>query len=294
MPSTTSAPSGKPLPAGVQGRFIQVDGIRTHYLESRPEDREGRDPVVLVHSGEFGARAELSWRYNLAELAKHFHVYAPDLVGFGRTERLYSFSDPAGFRIRHLRRFLETLDIGPAHFIGNSFGGSLTLAVAATPQPAWPIRSIVAVSGGGHAPDNEARRVLTGYTGKREEMRDILKVLFFDERWWADDLVEERWRASREPGVWEAGAAARLAPEGLVRGFQSQRPDYTKIRCPVLVVAGEHDLLRPPNYWKELEAAIPQSTVNIFARARHCAHIEHADAFNQLAIDFLKGQAARR
>jgi pimeloyl-ACP methyl ester carboxylesterase len=282
------------LPAGVQGRFVEVDGIRTYYLEAMPADRDPRDlePVVLVHSGEFGARAELSWRWNVAELGRHFHVYAPDLAGFGWTERLYSFSDPTGLRVRHLRRFMEILAIGPAHFIGNSFGGSLTLAVAAAERPAWPIRSIVAVSGGGHAPDNDARKVLTGYNGARDEMREILKVLFFDERWWSEEMVEERWRSSREPGVWEACAASRLAPEGQVRGFRVERPDYGTIRCPVLVVAGEHDRLRLPGYWKELQAQIPRSAVKVFERARHCAHIEHAAAFNELAIGFLKEQAS--
>jgi len=280
--------------ASVHARFVQVDGIRTHYLEAMPEGRDARelDPVVLVHSAEFSGRAEFSWRENLAELAKHFHVVAPDLPGFGRTEMVHNFSDPMGFRIRHVRRFMEILDIPSAHFIGNSFGGSLTLQVAAAEQPAWPIRSIIAVSGGGVAPDNDARKVLTGYNGTREEMREILKVLFFDERWWADDLVEERWRASREPGAWEACAAPRLAPEGQTRGFRVDRPDYTKVRCPVLVVAGEHDLLRLPNYWKELAAAIPKSTVKVFERARHCAHIEHAAAFNELAIGFLRSQAS--
>ena len=281
------------LPAGVESRFVQVDGIRTHYLEAQPPgSRPGEpDPVVLVHSGEFSGRAEFSWRYNIAELGRHFHVYAPDLAGFGRTELLYNWSDPNGFRVRHLRRFTEILDIGPAHFIGNSYGGSLTLQVAAAARPAWPIRSVVAVSGGGLAPDNDARKVLSGYNGRREEMRELLKVLFFDERWWADDVVEERWQASREPGAWEACAASRLAPEGQVRGFRSDRPDYTVIRCPVLVVAGSDDLLRLPNYWKELVAQIPGSTAKVFERSRHCSHIEHAAAFNQLAIEWLKGQA---
>lgn len=114
-------PPGSGLPAGVQSRFVQVDGVRTHYLEAIPTGPQAgeRDPVLLLHSGEFGARAEFSWRYTIAELATHFHVYAPDMVGFGRTELLYSFSDPTGFRIRHIRRFMEVLDIGPAHFIGN-------------------------------------------------------------------------------------------------------------------------------------------------------------------------------
>lgn len=282
--------------AMVQSRFVQVDGIRTHYLEAMPDggDARQRDPVVLVHSAEFSGRAEFSWRQNIAALGTRFHVVAPDLLGFGRTEMVYNWSDPAGFRIRHVRRFMETLDIGPAHFIGNSFGGSLILQVSASDQAAWPIRSIIAVSGGGVAPDNDARKVLTGYNGAREEMREILKVLFFDERWWADDLVEERWRASREPGAWEACAAPRFAAEGQTRGFRVDRPDYGKVPCPVLVVAGEHDLLRLPNYWKELAAAIPKSSVKVFERARHCAHIEHAAAFNALALDFLESQTPSR
>jgi len=41
-----------------------------------PEDRAARDfdPVILVHSGEFGARAELSGGHNLAGLGQHYHV----------------------------------------------------------------------------------------------------------------------------------------------------------------------------------------------------------------------------
>ena len=95
------------LPPEVQSRFGPVDGIRTHYLEAMPADRDASDleRVVLVHSGEFGARAELSWRDNIAELGRHFHVYAPDLVGFGRTELLYNFSDPVGFRVGRGHRF---------------------------------------------------------------------------------------------------------------------------------------------------------------------------------------------
>lgn len=277
------------LPQGVHSRFVQVGDIRTHYLEAMPANAQGdKDPVILIHSAEFGGRAEFSWRYSVVELGKHFHVYAPDMTGFGRTDLVYSFSDPVGFRIRHLLRFMETLCIGPAHFIGNSFGGGLVLQIAAQQELGLKVRSAIAVSGGGKAPDNDARKILTGYNGRREEMREILRVLFFDEWWWADEFVEERWKASREPGAWEALAVARLAPEGEKRGFQPVRPDYSKITCPVLVVAGAQDLLRFPNYAEEMQKEIPGSTVKVFDRSRHCSHIEHAEAFNRLAVDFIK------
>lgn len=270
------------LPPGVASRYVLVGDARTHYLEAG-----AGEPVVLLHSGEFGGRAEFSWLHNIAALATRYHVYAPDFVGFGRTTKLYNWSDPSGFRVEHIRRFLETLCIGPAHFIGNSYGGSLALTVAGMAPVPWPMRSVIAVSGGGRPPDNEARKVLTLYEGTREGMRDILRVLFFDERWWADDLVEERWRASIEPGAWEAVAAPRFAPGGQPRGFRPERPDPARIQVPVLVVAGEQDLLREPGYWRELRDSIPRAEAHVFDRARHCAHIEHAAAFNQLALDFL-------
>ena len=184
---------------------------------------------------------------------------------------------------------MDALCIDSAHFMGNSFGGSLILTVASQPRPAWNIRSIITVSGGGNAPDNEARRILTNYDGSREGMREILKVLFSDSRWWADDIVDERWHASLEPGAYEAVAAARLAPPGKQRGFvQSPRGDVSRITVPTLIVGGDQDLLREPGCWPELQAAIPGSELKIFSPARHCPHIEFADEFNRLALDFLE------
>ena len=175
------------LPQGVSSHYVQVGQIRTHYLEAGV----GRGPtVLLIHSGEFGGRAEFSWRYNIAQLGEHFHVYAPDLAGFGRTELVYSFSDPLGFRLKHIDAFIRTLCLGPVHLMGNSFGGGFCLQMATDPR--FEVASVIAVSGGGKAPDNDERKVLTGYTGDREQMREILRVCFYHERWWADDVVEER------------------------------------------------------------------------------------------------------
>jgi len=270
-----------------QSKYVMVDGVRTHYLEAGDGE-----PLILIHSGEFGGRAEFSWRYNIDALAEHFHVYAPDVVGFGRTDKLVSFSDQTGFRIRHIRGFMDALCIESAHFMGNSFGGSLVLAVASSPRPAWGIRSIVTASGGGFAPDNDARKVLTNYDGSREGMKAILEVLFYDSRWWADDYVDERWQAAMEPGAWEAIAAARLSPPGRPKGFSGERGDYGAISIPVLLTGGDQDLLREPGVWQDLHSRISNSELHVFSPARHCPHIEFADEFNRLAIDFLKRHPA--
>lgn len=278
-------PPGR-LPPGVTSRYVMAGGVRTHYLEAGQGE-----PLILLHSAEFGGRAEFSWRHNIAALGQRFHVYAPDLVGFGRTDKLFNFSDRSGYRVRHIRAFMERLCIDSAHFMGNSFGGSLIQTVAAREQPAWSIRSIVSVSGGGFAPDNDARKLLNGYDGTKEQMRAVLQVLFWDERWWSDEHVDERWRASIEPGAWEAVAAARLAVPGQEKGFGSERGDPGKIAVPTLIVGGDRDLLREPGCWEDLHRRIPNSELKVFSPARHCPHIEFAEQFNDLAIDFLIRQA---
>jgi pimeloyl-ACP methyl ester carboxylesterase len=271
----------------VNSRFVDAGGVRTHYLEAGQGE-----PLILIHSAEFAGRAEFSWRLSMPALASQFHVFAPDMVGFGQTEKIFNFSDRNGFRTRHIRAFMDALGIESAHFMGNSFGGGLIQTVAAQDAPAWNIRSIVSISGGGYAPDNDARRVLTHYDGSREGMLALLQVLFWDPRWWAEDLLDERWQASIEPGAWEAVAAARLARPGVNKGFGSERGDPGKIRVPTLIVGGAQDLLREPGCWDGLHRQIAGSELKIYAQARHCPHIEFAADFNAVALDFLQRHRA--
>lgn len=281
VPAPALAESG-----GYHHRYLDVDGVRTHYLEA------GEGPaLVLLHGGEFGGSAELSWRLNIDALAERFHVYAPDLLGYGETDKLHSFTDPSGLRVRHVAAFCRTLCIESAHFAGNSYGGSLLLRVATSDSVAWPIDRLVLVSAGGKAPLNEQREALLSYDGSFEHMRRILQVLFYDESWWSDERVAEWHSSSLRPGAWEALAAARLAPPGRE---QPWRPERSQGSCPfpTLIVAGEADFLREPGYAEELAETIPDSRVAVFPRARHCPHIEHAERFNRLALDFLAGEGA--
>ena len=95
--------------------YLDVDGIRTHYLEAG-----AGQTVVLLHSGEFGGAAEISWELTLPALAKHFHVIAPDWLCFGRTDKVFDFAGNQRARVfRHMQRFVELKGIKTADFIGN-------------------------------------------------------------------------------------------------------------------------------------------------------------------------------
>jgi 2-hydroxymuconate-semialdehyde hydrolase/2-hydroxy-6-oxo-octa-2,4-dienoate hydrolase len=61
---------------------IDAGGIETSYLEVG-----SGEPVIMLHGSGPGVSALANWQHNIPTLAQRFHVLAPDIVGFGATER---------------------------------------------------------------------------------------------------------------------------------------------------------------------------------------------------------------
>jgi len=275
---------------GIKSRYINVDGIRTHYLEA------GEGPtVVFMHSGAFGGCAELSWEFNLPAFAKHFRVIAPDWLGFGHTDKVFDFANGRDRVFNHMIRFFEIMDIQEADFIGNSMGGSNLARIAAARPVIFPIRSLVLASGGGFAPATEARQQLLDYDGSPKAMRALLDGLFYNKKKWVDNpaYIRKRQKFATIPGTWECTAAVRFKRPTIKKaGGQFGNPDatpYENIDVPVYMVAGKQDRLREPGYAPKLAKRIKGAKVAVYDQACHCPHIEHAARFNREAIAFLKG-----
>ena len=64
------------------GQSITAGGITTNY-----HDVGSGPPVLLIHGSGPGVTGWANWRITLPELAKHHRALAPDMVGFGYTER---------------------------------------------------------------------------------------------------------------------------------------------------------------------------------------------------------------
>ncbi len=270
----------------VESRYVDVDGIRTHFLEG------GTGPtVVLLHSGEFGGCAELSWEFAAEPLTRHFRIVAPDWLGFGRTDKVHDFVDSRGRRMRHLARFLAILGIERADFVGNSMAGGMIMQAASADPPLLPIRRIVLASGGGFSPDNEFRRALLDYDCTEPSMRRVLHAMFHDPTWPADDAyVKRRVELSLLPGAWEAAAAPRFRNPTIPERAQFGQPDqtpYEKIAYRTLVIAGANDKLRNPGYADEIVKRMPDATLDVFAHCGHCPNIEQAARFVEVTTAFL-------
>jgi 2-hydroxymuconate-semialdehyde hydrolase len=267
----------------IRRRTTFVDGLVTSYLEAG----EG-DSVVLLHGGEFGGSAELGWERNIAALAAQYRVLAPDQLGFGQSAKVIDFVDGRGMRIRHVARFCEALGIDSAHFVGNSMGAINLLTDATSDTPRLPIRTLVAICGGGEIQQNRHFDALQQYDATLPAMRRIVEALFYDPGYPADeDYVRRRYESSIAPGAWEAVAAARFRRrDAKPSSAPSSTLPYDRIDVPTLVVEGGDDKLLPSGWAAQIAKQIEGGRSVVVGEAGHCPQIERPSAVNELLLDF--------
>ena len=107
-----------PMP---EGRWIDVEGIRTRYYEAG-----AGEPIVFIYGGNFGtsesASSAYTWNLNLAPLATRFRVIAFDKLGQGETDNPRNDEYTMQAVVNHAAAFLRTLGLGPVHIVGHSRG----------------------------------------------------------------------------------------------------------------------------------------------------------------------------
>ncbi|MBF6352333.1 MULTISPECIES: alpha/beta fold hydrolase [Nocardia] len=275
---------------GYEHRTIEVDGLRTHFLEAG-----AGDPVVLLHGGEFGASAEIGWQRTIPELAQRYRVLAPDMLGYGDSAKVIDFTDGRGMRIRHIARFCAVLGIESAFFVGNSMGAVNLLADTTAANPRLPVRAMVTICGGGQIQANEHMRALYDFDATLPAMRAIVTALFASPAYPADeDYVRRRFVSATAPGAWEAIAAARFRrPGAQIPPAPGDRP-FERIRVPTLVLEGGADKLLPRGWAAAVAARIPVAESAVIPDAGHCPQLEQPDAVNPLLLDFLDRQTRNR
>ncbi len=113
--------------AGVRSEYVSVDNCRLHYFEALPPDGSPGTPLVLIHG--LGSRGE-DWAPMIPALAAAgFHVYVPDLLGFGRSPRpnvTYSVPLEEGIVVD----FMHALNLTHADVDGWSMGAWIAAQIA--------------------------------------------------------------------------------------------------------------------------------------------------------------------
>lgn len=243
--------------------------------------------MILIHGSGPGVTAWANWRLNLPALAKSVRAIAPDMLGFGYTERpadgVYTMERWRG----HLMDFADALDLQEFDIVGNSFGGALALSMAVH-YPDRIRRMVLMGAAGLEFELTEALDKVWGYEPSFEAMRGMLDIFAYDNSLVSDELAEMRYRASIQPGFHEAFSAMFPAPrQQHVTALATPEDKIAKIACPTLILHGREDRVLPMSNSMRLFDLIKTSEVHLFGKCGHWTQIEHKDRFNLLVSDFL-------
>ena len=270
--------------------WCSVGGVRTRYRAAG----EAGPAVVLLHGI---GRALEDWSETVDALAAEHRVVAPDLVGFGYTDK------PKGpYTLESLTRFVgDFLDaLGekePVVLVGNSLGGAVAQAFAAA-QPERVRRLVLVASAGFGREVTLALRLATvpglGELLMRPSRRGAehtVLSLFYDPAFATPERVDHALDLARQPGAARAflkTARALGTPRGVRDAWRADLGRrLAKHTIPTLIVWGENDVILPAKHLPEAAELYPHAQTHLFRQTGHLPQLERAHMFNALVLNFL-------
>ena len=263
------------------GATADAGGIKTNYLEA------GRgDPVVLIHGSGPGVTSYANWRLVLPALAENFRVVAPDMVGFGFSERPANIEYGVQTWADQVVGLMDTLELPKAHLVGNSFGGAIALRMA-TQHPDRVGKLVLMGSMGVSFPITEGLERVWGYEPSFENMREVLDVFAYSRELVNDELAEVRYRGSIQPGFQESFSAMFPAPrQRWVEAMCTPEEDIRRLPHRTLIVHGREDQVIPVQTSLRLMELIDNADLSVFSHCGHWSMIERTQDFNRSVSEF--------
>ena len=266
----------------VAQRTIDAAGIETSYLEAG-----AGDPVIMLHGSGPGVSALANWQNNIPMLSQRFRVLAPDIVGFGATER----PDDIVYSLRtwtdHVWAFLDAHGIDNTAIVGNSLGGRIALQMA-TDRPDRISRMVLMGAPGVGMTVTDGLVALRDYEPSHDTMRDLLRNYFaVDPTMITDELVAIRYEASVADGACDAYRAMFFDPRHSGSELGITESEVRAITTPTLLVHGREDKVVPMQVSVTMLGLLPNGDLHVFSACGHWTQIERAEEFSALVTDYL-------
>jgi pimeloyl-ACP methyl ester carboxylesterase len=280
--------SANPQPAegAVTEENVTVGGHGVRYL------RSGSGPALVLVHGLMGY--SFSWRFTIPVLARHFTVYAPDLLGIGFSDRVAGLDCSMRASAQRSMDFLDAIGVRDFDLVGTSHGGALATIMAASAGKR--VRRLVLVAPANPWSRAGRRRI---FVLSRTPGSWILRSLFMRippvSRWMLTRLYADPRRIS--PGTFE-GYAAPLRMAGTVdyllavigcwhRDLRQLKAEYEKIHVPTLLVWGERDPAVLPESAALVQRAIRGSQLVMMPGVGHLPYEESPEEFNRVLLEYL-------
>jgi len=260
---------------GVKSEYVEAGGYRLHYFEA---GRSEGTPLLLVHG--LGARGE-DWRAMIPTLAASgFHVYAPDLPGYGRSSRPTDASYSIAMEEAAVVSFMQAVHLARADVGGWSMGGWISMKLTLD-HPEMVDRLVIYDSAGIYFPADFGPELFV--PGDAPGVTRLMKILSphpgpmpnFVMRAVLRKLVRNGWVIQRSMSAMTSG-----------RDLLDFR--LHDIRQPTLVVWGAEDELIPLSVGKTIHEGITDSSLVVIEGCGHLAPLECSEPVLEATEKFLR------
>lgn len=262
---------------------IQTGSFKTNY-----HDLGTGEPLVMLHGSGPGVTSWGNWNKVFGPLSEKFRVIAPDMQGFGFTERKEDDVYNMNNWVQQTIDLFDALGIKKAHLVGNSFGGALALSMAIK-YPERINKLVLMGSMGVSFPLTYGLDRVWGYTPSTANMEELLEIFTYDHSFSTPELIKSRYESSIQPGFQES--FSYMFPEPRQKGVEAMAGNQHYIRDiqnETLIIHGREDRVIPLETSLKLLSLIKNSQLHVFGKSGHWTMIEHSQEFAALVTSFLK------
>lgn len=232
------------------GKYANVNGIKIYY-----ETYGEGEPLLLLH----GNSTSISlFQRQIPVFLKQFKVIAVDTRGQGKSSedgKRYTYDLFAD----DMNALLDYLKLDSVNIVGWSDGGNTGLIMAMK------------------------------YPAKVKKLVTMGANVFIDntvvDKWVFKELAKQKKELKADSSSWAANRLRLI--ELLLTEPNHSFKELNAIKCPVLVVAGEKDIIKE-EHTKAIAENIPNSTLLIAEKETHYFPSDNPTAFNKAVIDFIK------
>jgi len=284
--------------------MINVGDLRVHEIHGGHGS-----PVIFIHG--LGSSGYMEWRFNLASTAIRHRIFAPDLPGYGRTEKprvRYTI----GYFARFVERYMEERGLRSAAIVGASLGGRIALELALErpqlarrlvlvnalglgrpkPQMAQMAYGLVTVPAVGEAvmrftrgalrwaSPRTIRKVAGRFAGTTSDLEKMMDDAYLDD-------LRELYETDDFHNAYLSTVRALIHPRALLGGEHDVSARLGELKIPVQLIWGADDPLFPVQHATRAHAMIPGSKLAVIEGAGHTPQAERPEEFNRVLAAFL-------
>jgi pimeloyl-ACP methyl ester carboxylesterase len=261
---------------GVRSEYVEAGAYRMHYFDA---GEASGTPLLLIHG--LGARGE-DWAPMIpAMAAKGFHVYAPDLLGYGRSAHpdvSYSISMEEAAVVQ----FMHAVHVKRADVGGWSMGGWVSLKLALD-HPEMVDRLVVYDSAGIYFPATFGPELFT--PNDVAGVRRLTAMLTPNPRKMPEFVAKAALR-KLQANAW----VIRRSMSAMTNGHDLLDFRLNNMQVPTLIVWGAQDALIPLSVGTMMHQDVPHSVLNVMEGCGHLAPALCSKPVVRSTVDFLRTQ----